>query len=271
MTSSGSFADTTNRDRSRSGSDYYGLDLYSLIGSVRAVLGYLDRVDPEAAEVARERYGCLAPWSRRARRPTAGCRCREATRLCEARGRPGPRESCSSASCELRRRATARPSWTRPQCTSGGSRRAGPIARCMYGGLCTAWNLRDRHMFETLCAFCSGRGPDTRAVVSGPQLPCRRCPLHRHGHGARRVQPRPAVRASGMARDGPDRVRHACRLGRRRRRLGRPDGGQGGSTRRRADIVRALCPSTGGARAVHARPARGAATACAGAAWLDPA
>ena len=29
---------------------------------MRAVIDYLDQVDPEAAKVARERYGCLQPW-----------------------------------------------------------------------------------------------------------------------------------------------------------------------------------------------------------------
>ena len=38
---------------------FYGLDLYSLYGSMDAVIGYLDRVDPEAARRARDRYGCL--------------------------------------------------------------------------------------------------------------------------------------------------------------------------------------------------------------------
>src|SRR6185503_19673061 len=41
----------------------YGLDLYSLSASMRAVVDYLDRVDPAAAEVARRRYGCLTPWA----------------------------------------------------------------------------------------------------------------------------------------------------------------------------------------------------------------
>ncbi|HTH27539.1 MAG TPA: protein-L-isoaspartate(D-aspartate) O-methyltransferase, partial [Sphingobium sp.] len=41
---------------------FHGLDLYNLNGSMRAVIDYLDRVDPEAAAIARERYGCLAPW-----------------------------------------------------------------------------------------------------------------------------------------------------------------------------------------------------------------
>ena len=31
--------------------------------SIHAVLDYLDRVDPEAAGVARQRYGCLTPWA----------------------------------------------------------------------------------------------------------------------------------------------------------------------------------------------------------------
>ena len=41
---------------------FHGLDLYSLYVSIRSVLSYLDQVDPDAAKVARERYGCLTPW-----------------------------------------------------------------------------------------------------------------------------------------------------------------------------------------------------------------
>src|SRR5258706_15943072 len=38
---------------------FYGLDLYSLHASMKAVLRYLERVDPEAAKHARERYSCF--------------------------------------------------------------------------------------------------------------------------------------------------------------------------------------------------------------------
>ena len=41
---------------------FYGLDIYSLGASIETVLRYLDKVDPQAARVARERYGCLVPW-----------------------------------------------------------------------------------------------------------------------------------------------------------------------------------------------------------------
>lgn len=43
---------------------FFGLDIYNMRGSIAAVLAYLDEVDPAAAAVARERYGCLTPWQR---------------------------------------------------------------------------------------------------------------------------------------------------------------------------------------------------------------
>src|SRR6185503_561951 len=44
-------------DRDRCG--FYGMDLYSLNSSIREVLGYLAKVDPEAAGRARLRYSCF--------------------------------------------------------------------------------------------------------------------------------------------------------------------------------------------------------------------
>ena len=43
---------------------FYGLDLYNMSGSIAAVLDYLEEIDPQAAKVARERYGCLTPWQK---------------------------------------------------------------------------------------------------------------------------------------------------------------------------------------------------------------
>jgi erythromycin esterase-like protein len=51
---------THNAPRSpRSRAGFYGLDLYSLHASIDAVLAYLRKVDPTAAERARYRYACL--------------------------------------------------------------------------------------------------------------------------------------------------------------------------------------------------------------------
>lgn len=42
---------------------FYGLDLYSLGTSMNAVIEYLDRVDPEMGQVARQHYGKLMMWA----------------------------------------------------------------------------------------------------------------------------------------------------------------------------------------------------------------
>src|SRR4051794_9441333 len=41
---------------------FYGLDLYSLHRSIDAVLAYLRKIDPAAAERARYRYGCFEDY-----------------------------------------------------------------------------------------------------------------------------------------------------------------------------------------------------------------
>lgn len=43
---------------------FYGLDLYSMYTSIEAVISYLDRVDPEAAEQARKRYSCFYQYGK---------------------------------------------------------------------------------------------------------------------------------------------------------------------------------------------------------------
>ena len=42
---------------------FYGLDLYSMHSSIESVLGYLAKVDPEAARRARNRYACFEHFS----------------------------------------------------------------------------------------------------------------------------------------------------------------------------------------------------------------
>ncbi|HEX6164327.1 MAG TPA: erythromycin esterase family protein [Vicinamibacterales bacterium] len=48
-----------NDDHPKSKVGFYGLDLYSLSTSIRAVIAYLDKVDPDAARRARDRYACF--------------------------------------------------------------------------------------------------------------------------------------------------------------------------------------------------------------------
>ena len=136
----------------------FGLDLYSLAGSIQAVLGYLDRHDPEAAGIARRRYGCLTPWAEEPahygsavlRQRYGSCeeavvaQCREILQ----RGMDGDPEGYLDAAQNARLISAAERYY-----------------RVMYQGGAASWNLRDRHMFETLQQILEARGPGARAVV----------------------------------------------------------------------------------------------------------
>jgi len=146
-------------DERRAG--FYGLDLYNLSGSIRAVIDYLDRVDPEAAAVARERYACLAPWKAD---PAAYGR----MALTEGYAR------CEPAVVAMLRDLFAKQI---DYVGAGGeefldaAQNARLIAsaesyyRVMYYGSAESWNLRDTHMFETLELLLQAKGPQSKAVV----------------------------------------------------------------------------------------------------------
>ena len=149
---------TLSRD-ARTG--FHGLDLYSLNNSITAVLNYLDSVDPETARVARERYGCLTPWQ--SDPATYGhAALTETFKTCE-------QEVLRMLSDLMRKRQT--------YALHDGERfldavqNAQLIAdaeqyyRIMYYGSRASWNLRDKHMFNTLEALLDFRGPDSKAIV----------------------------------------------------------------------------------------------------------
>ena len=129
---------------------FYGLDLYSLHASIEAVLTYLDKVDPDAARRARDRYACFDHFGRdtQAYGYAAGL---------------GLAPSCERAVIdqlvELRRSA------------AGYARRDGRVSpdelfyaeqnarlvknaeayyRSMFRDRVESWNLRDGHMIQTL-------------------------------------------------------------------------------------------------------------------------
>lgn len=137
---------------------FYGLDLYSLRASMKAVLRYLEKVDPEAAKRARDRYAC---FDHVGQDPQiygfiAGT---DIDKSCE--------EEVVSQLVELQRRAAEH------------ARRDGGVAedeifyaeqnarvvknaeayyRSMFLEEVSSWNLRDRHMTETLDALVGHLG-----------------------------------------------------------------------------------------------------------------
>ncbi len=140
---------------------FHGLDLYSLYVSIRAVLNYLDDVDPDAGRVARERYGCLTPWqgdpatygqaaligSYRTCEPNVVSALRDllAKRLAYV-GHDGERYFDAVQNARLITNAER-------------------YYRVMYYGSRASWNLRDEHMFTTLKNLLTFYGPDSKAIV----------------------------------------------------------------------------------------------------------
>ncbi|MBP1804808.1 erythromycin esterase family protein [Rubellimicrobium aerolatum] len=148
-----------NRDRApERQTGFFGLDIYNMSGSIGAVLAYLDEVDPEAAGVARERYGCLHPWAE------------EPARYGRAVLTEGYRR-CEKAVVQQWRDLLEKRLAYGPEDFLDAERNASLIAsaeryyRIMYHGDEESWNLRDTHMFETLQSILDARGPRSRAVV----------------------------------------------------------------------------------------------------------
>lgn len=139
----------------------HGLDLYSLNNSIGAVLDYLDRVDPDAARSARIRYGCFSPWEMD---PATYGRAAVAGRLksCEDEAVAALTELLEE---RLEYLAADGEAFFDAERNAMVVREAERYYRTMYYGSRDSWNLRDRHMFETLEAALAHRGEGARAVV----------------------------------------------------------------------------------------------------------
>ena len=140
---------------------FRGLDVYSLGASMRAVIDYLDAADPEAAAQARERYRCLSPWHARperyGREVMLGAKhpCEEAvTRI--MRDLLDRRAELSAADPEGYLDAAQNARIVRA---------AEQYYRIMYRGSVESWNVRDRHMFDTLQSLMRGGGEEAKAVI----------------------------------------------------------------------------------------------------------
>jgi protein-L-isoaspartate(D-aspartate) O-methyltransferase len=140
---------------------FHGLDIYSLFTSISVVLAYLDEVDPAAARVARARYGTLTPWQRD---PAAYGQAVLAGRYASSE------EPVVRMLRDLleRRLDYARRDGERFVDAAQNARvvaSAEQYYRAMYYGAATSWNLRDRHMFDTLRTLFALHGPGAKGVV----------------------------------------------------------------------------------------------------------
>lgn len=147
---------------------FYGLDLYSLHASMRAVVAYLEQADPAAAQAARASYGCFDHFGE------------DPETYAWAATRSGS-VSCADAVAKqllaMRERRADRLRHDRPgnaddffyaEQNARLARNAEQYYRTMLRGHVESWNVRDRHMAETvdeLRAHLRRRGLPPKIVI----------------------------------------------------------------------------------------------------------
>ncbi|GCE49384.1 erythromycin esterase-like protein [Thermosporothrix hazakensis] len=143
-----------NRDKQRP-VGFYGLDLYSLYSSIEAVIEYLEKVDPQAAQRARQRYSCFEHFGEDA----------------QAYGHAASSQLSASCESEVVKQLTELQQQKAHLLQKDGKlagdelfyaqqnarlvKNAEEYYRAMFHGKVSFWNLRDHHMAETLDALAS--------------------------------------------------------------------------------------------------------------------
>ena len=145
------FNDARPNENERVG--FYGLDLYSLHASMAAVLSYLETVDPEAAGRARLRYACFDAFG-----PDPQAYGHAATigmsPSCEAEVIGQLVDLQRSADVYARRDGRIpKDALFFAEQNARLVRNAERYYRAMFLGPALSWNVRDRHMTETLEAL----------------------------------------------------------------------------------------------------------------------
>src|SRR5688572_6992851 len=130
---------------------FYGMDLYALHSSMRAVLEYLQKADPEAAARARDRYAC---FDRYGEDP-------QAYAYVDTFGLESCEDAVVDVMTTLRRRAARlssdsaiqRDAYFFAQQNARLVTNAEEYYRTMFRGGTQSWNLRDQHMAGTIEAL----------------------------------------------------------------------------------------------------------------------
>jgi len=139
---------------------FYGLDVYSLWDSMRIVVDYLERIDPQLARGARIAYNCFEPYAEDVQEYA------RATALVPT--------SCEDEAVSVLRALRSRAEEFREDGREGYfnaeqnalvARNAELYYRTMVRGGPLSWNVRDHHMTETLERLIAHHGPHSKAIV----------------------------------------------------------------------------------------------------------
>jgi erythromycin esterase-like protein len=139
---------------------FYGLDVYSLWESLYAVLGYLQKHDPSALPLAHRAFRCFEPfgedvqaYARATRLVPHSCEDPVVALLSGILKRPrAHHEDGEETRFEAEQNAFA-------------VKNAEGYYRAMVRGGPDSWNIRDRHMVQTLERVVRHHGPKSKVIV----------------------------------------------------------------------------------------------------------
>ncbi|MGW5430264.1 erythromycin esterase family protein [Streptomyces sp. NPDC004059] len=140
---------------------FFGLDVYSMWESLQAVMSHLREHDPGRVEHALETFRCFEPYAQdpqayalSTRYLPEGCEPQVVSLLTELRRRAAQAAALDGSLAEFAARQNA-------EVLAG----AEAYYRVMLDSGPESWNIRDRHMADTLDRLMEHYGPDAKAVV----------------------------------------------------------------------------------------------------------
>ncbi|HKL04054.1 MAG TPA: erythromycin esterase family protein [Cryomorphaceae bacterium] len=152
-----------NHNKGRSADEragFYGLDVYSLWESMDAIMAYLKKEDPSALAKAQEAMRCFEPFRKGDEQKYAlstrlvpeGCSKEVSAMLTEIRNKAAIYNSDKEHVFSTEQNAEV-------------AKNAEEYYRVMVQGGASTWNLRDRHMMDTLNRLMSFHGKDAKGIV----------------------------------------------------------------------------------------------------------
>lgn len=139
---------------------FYGLDVYSLWESMESIIQYLKKTDPAALKIAQEAFSCFEPFKK-----DEGQSYAKAALLVP--------ELCQTEVIDLLKEIQKKlPTYNTDHENVFNAEQNAIVAvnaeryyRAMIKGGPHSWNVRDKHMFETLNRLLKFHGPDSKAII----------------------------------------------------------------------------------------------------------
>lgn len=146
---------------------FYGLDVYSLWDSLYYVLGYVGKQLPDALPVARRAFRCFEPYgedaqeyARATKWADASCEDRVVELLAQLR-----RSAAASAGAGPAHSRDRQDGYFNAEQNALVVQNAEHYYRTMVRGGAASWNIRDRHMVQTLNRLMQHYGPQAKAIL----------------------------------------------------------------------------------------------------------